>query len=50
MKRHGLKRIILIVDNATIHRSRGTRQFFEIHVEEIAPFYLPRYSPRLNEV
>lgn len=50
LKRHGLKRIILIIDNATTHRSRETRQFLEKHAEEITPFYLPKYSPRLNEV
>ncbi|MEM2959800.1 MAG: transposase [Candidatus Jordarchaeaceae archaeon] len=49
-KRHGLKRIILIMDNATIHRSRETGQFLEKHAEKITPFYLPKYSPRLNEV
>ena len=50
MKRHGLKRLILIMDNATIHRSRETRRFLERHTGAITLFYLPRYSPRLNEV
>jgi hypothetical protein len=31
------KRIILIMDNATIHRSRETRQFLEKHAEKITP-------------
>jgi len=46
MRRQGL---ILIIDNATIHRSRETRLFLERH-REINPFYLPKYSPSLNEV
>ena len=50
IKRHRLKRIILIMDNATIHRSRETMQFLEKHAEKITPFYLPKYAPRLNEV
>ena len=50
MKRHRLKRLILIMDNATIHRSEETMQFLERHQDKISPFYLPRYSPKLNEV
>jgi len=49
MRRHGLKGLILIIDNATIHKSRETRLFLERH-REINPFYLPKYSPSLNEV
>lgn len=49
MRRHGLKRLILIMDNATIHRSQETRLFLEGH-KELSPFYLPRYAPKLNEV
>lgn len=50
MRRHGLKRLILIVDNATIHGSRETRRFLDRHKDKISPFHLPRYSPKLNEV
>lgn len=50
MRRHGLKRLILIVDNATIHRSREAKRFLEKHKDEISFFYLPSYSPNLNEV
>lgn len=50
MGRHGLRRLILIMDNATIHRSQETIQFLERHQDKISPFYLPRYSPKLNEV
>jgi len=47
MRRHELKGLILIID--TVHRSRETRLFLERH-REIKPFYLPKYSPSLNEV
>lgn len=50
MKRHGLSRLILIMDNASIHRSRETKRFLERHRGRISPFYLPRYAPQLNEV
>lgn len=50
MGRHRLKRLVLIMDNATIHRSRETKLFLEGHGYRISPFYLPRYSPNLNEV
>lgn len=50
MERRGLKRLILIMDNATIHRSGETMRFLERHQDKISPFYLPRYSPKLNEV
>jgi transposase len=50
MRRHRVRRLILIMDNATIHRSRETKRFLERHEDRISPFYLPRYSPQLNEV
>jgi len=50
MRRHGLKTLIMIMDNATIHRSGETMPFLERHRDRIGPFYLPRYSPSLNEV
>ena len=49
-KRHGLRKLILIMNNATIHRSRETKRFLDRHADKISPFYLPRYSPQLNEV
>ena len=50
MRRHGLKRLILIMDNATIHWSRETTRFLDRRKDKISPFYLPKYSPKLNEV
>lgn len=50
LKRKGFKRIILIMDNAKAHTSRETRTFLEAHGLDVRPFYLPSYSPQLNEV
>jgi len=49
MREQWFRGLILVMDNATIHRSRETRLFLERH-KEISPFYLPKYSPSLNEV
>lgn len=50
MDRHRVEKLILIMDNATTHRSRETVRFLERHKDRMSPFYLPRYSPELNEV
>jgi len=49
IKRKGYKSIILIMDNASQHRSEKTRRFIERR-REMKPFFLPRYAPELNEV
>jgi len=50
VKRKGYRRLILIMDNASFHKSRATSLFLETHRAEIKPFHLPRYAPKLNEV
>jgi transposase len=50
MRSHKMRRIILILDNATSHHSRETRRFLDKHSDAIGPFYLPKHSPQLNEV
>jgi hypothetical protein len=37
-REQGFRGLILVMDNATIHRSRETRLFLERH-REISPFY-----------
>jgi len=49
-KRKGYKRLILIMDNASFHKSRTTTLFLQTHRAEIKTFHLPRYAPKLNEV
>jgi len=44
---HGQK-IILVVDNFIIHRSRKTQDFLEKYKDQLVLFMLPTYSPWLN--
>jgi len=48
--RKGFRKLILILDNATYHRSRAAKRFIEQRKEELKVFYLPTYAPELNEV
>jgi transposase len=50
VKRKGYRRLILITDNAKTHRCPETSAYIEKHREILHVFYLPRYSPQLNEV
>ena len=43
------KQIAIILDNASIHRSKKTKEFLERH-KNIHLFYLPPYSPEYNPV
>ena len=42
------RKIYLIVDGATAHRSKMTREFVESTKGKLKLFYLPPYSPELN--
>jgi transposase len=44
---HGQK-IVLVVDNFIIHRSRKTQEFLEKYKDQLLLFRLPTYSPWLN--
>ena len=44
---HGQK-IVLVVDNFIIHRSRKTQDFLETYKDQLVLFMLPTYSPWLN--
>ncbi len=46
--RHKKKRLILIVDNASIHKSRKIKEYCKIH--NIKLVYLPPYSPEYNKI
>jgi transposase len=43
------KQIIIILDNASIHKSRKVKRYLERH-KNIHLFYLPTYSPEYNPV
>lgn len=42
------RKIFLIVDNGTTHKSKKTKEFVESQKEHLELFYLPPYSPELN--
>lgn len=44
---HGQK-IVLVVDNFRIHRSRKTVEFLKLYADQLILFALPTYSPWLN--
>jgi transposase len=43
------KEIVIILDNASIHRSKKTKEFLERH-KHIHLLHLPPYSPEYNPV
>jgi transposase len=49
MERHDIKKVIQVQDNARAHTSKSTQTFHKEH-RDIQPFYLPSYSPQLNDV
>ena len=50
IRRKGFNKIILILDNVSYHKSKDIKRFIKKHSQEIKLFFLPRYSPNLNEV
>lgn len=44
------KFIILVADNAPIHRSQLVRDFLEEHKDSLMVVHLPPYSPNLNPI
>lgn len=48
MDRHGIDKVIQIQDNARSHTSKSTQRFHAVH-SKIQPFFLPYYSPQLND-
>lgn len=40
--------LIVIVDNATFHRSKEVREFVRGHRHQIRIFFFPPYAPKLN--
>jgi transposase len=44
------KKLVLVVDNSSTHKSRKVIEFLEEHKELIELLYLPPYSPDLNPV
>ncbi|RUT01708.1 hypothetical protein DSM107010_64530 [Chroococcidiopsis cubana SAG 39.79] len=47
--RQSEQKIFLIVDGHPVHRSRAVHQWLAKHSERIRLFFLPAYSPELNQ-
>lgn len=46
----GIKRFILVIDNASFHVSKKTRQYVERQSKWLTVLYLPKKAPFLNPV
>jgi len=42
------RRLVLVIDNASYHRTRRVLSLFEDHADHVFVIWLPRYSPELN--
>jgi len=42
------RRLVLVIDNASYHRTRRILALLEDHAEHVFVIWLPRYSPELN--
>jgi transposase len=48
--KRGIKRFILVIDNASFHVSKKTRQYVERQSKWLTVLYLPKKAPYLNPV
>jgi putative transposase len=44
------RRLILVMDNAGYHRANRVKDFFEEQAHRLETFWLPTYSPELNQI
>jgi DDE superfamily endonuclease len=50
VKKNKIKRFILVIDNASFHVSRKTKQFIENQLDWLTVIFLTKRSPNLNPV
>jgi transposase len=48
VKSRGGRKVYFIVDNLKVHHGKIVNEWLASHKDEIAVFYLPKYSPELN--
>jgi transposase len=48
LEAHSDRRIVLVIDNASYHRTRALLALLENHADHVFVMWLPRYSPELN--
>ena len=44
------RHLILVMDNAGYHRAKRVKGFLQEHADRLEPFWLPTYSPELNQI
>ena len=42
------RRLVLVVDNASYHRTKAVRALLDDHADHVFVIWLPKYSPELN--
>jgi transposase len=42
------RKLVLVIDNASYHRTRAVLALLEDHADHVLVIWLPRYSPELN--
>lgn len=42
------RRLVLVIDNASYHRTKAILDLFDDHADHVFVLWLPRYSPELN--
>lgn len=48
MEANSERRLVLVLDNASYHRTRKIMSLLEEHADHVLVIWLPRYSPELN--
>jgi putative transposase len=48
LEAHSERRLVLVIDNASYHRTRAICQLLEDHRDHVFVVWLPTYSPELN--
>jgi putative transposase len=50
LEAHSERRLVLVIDNASYHRTKAVLALLEDHADHVFVIWLPRYSPELNLV
>jgi transposase len=40
--------VVVVLDNASYHKSYAVREWWRAHADQLQPFFLPAYAPQLN--
>ena len=48
LEAHSERRLVLVIDNASYHRTRRILELLDAHADHVFVIWLPRYSPELN--